>query len=226
VMGRYCPSSLKGNTQWCDDIRSKLGVAETVAINAALKEPLPSSVKVGNIVGSPSWLPTKVVLENNIYKENRARGQLLTINNVYATNNTYDHNTGAAILIVPDCDYWYQADTTSNMLLTGNTFINVNYAMATERGDIAIYVQLVGAILTTGQVNSNITISNNKFYQSQGENVIEAYATNGLTIDNNEIAYNPQPASTFLLSNNVNQNINNNVCTLKGAQQTCTTSYL
>jgi len=215
---------LKGNIEWCENMainEGNIGAITGTSYQVTLANPLPSDAQVNDIIGSPGWLPSKVELYNNIYKDNRARGQLLTINNVVAENNTYDHQTGAAILIVPDCNYWLQSDTTSNMILRGNTFNNVNYAMATEKGDIAIYVQLANGLLTTGQVNSNITIENNKFIQTQGENAIVAYAIDGLAISGNTIQYEPKPASTFLLSNNINENVNNNQCSYGGSTQTC-----
>lgn len=171
--------------------------------------------------GSVNRVPNSVVVANNIYKDNRARGNLLTASNVVAMNNIYDHTTGPGILIVPDCVNWYQSDVSNNVTIQNCTFIGNNYAMAFYPGDVFIapYASLWqnnvptgGTYVTWEIINNQFTISNNQWQQGVNVPAVTIYATDGVDISGNMVQTSGYPSSNFDIVGCQNVNTYDNTC--------------
>ena len=111
------------------------------AIHSTLIEvgdPLPSTVRQYDLVVSLTLKPSHVFIHNCVYKDNRARGQLLKSDNITVVNNTYDHPTGACIQVQPDGCYWYESTVVRNWTVMGNRFTGCNYAEAKTVADVYV----------------------------------------------------------------------------------------
>lgn len=81
----------------------------SVAANGTvtMASPLPPAVQRWTLLNNPAFYADTVLLANTTFRANRARGALLKQSNVLATNNTFDHTSGAAIKTETDGCYWY-----------------------------------------------------------------------------------------------------------------------
>lgn len=89
------------------------------------EEPLPG-LKEGYVVENKSYVPD-VLVEGCTFRNNRARGLLLTsAGRTVVRNNTF-RTAGAAILIEGDSNYWFESGATTYILLEKNRFIDCAY---------------------------------------------------------------------------------------------------
>jgi len=70
-------------------------------------------------------------------------------------------------------------------------------------------------------VHSNIVVSRNDFVETQAESAVVIYATNGVTVERNNLEYSVSPENSIFISNSAGVNVQSNVCSLNGSQQNC-----
>jgi len=203
---------------------------------ATLRDNLPVQFKVWDLVLDQTAVPHSLLIQNNTFKNNRARGVLVKVANTLITNNIFDHNSGPAILVDPDGCYWFEGDVVTNWTVDGNTITDVNYGPGYQNGDIWMAAchpnwnsdgtpSTNGNPVTTGQVFNTVTIRNNKITQDQGQQAFTIYGVNGFVATGNSISYGSQKASTNIyVSNSVSLNIASNTCAQNGSPVNCVIS--
>ncbi len=83
---------------------------------------LPEGVKSGSVAVNVSTIPDSVVIRNNQFKYNRARGLLLQSENVLVEGNTFYGIALAAILVAPDLENWYEMVPARHLEIRNNDF--------------------------------------------------------------------------------------------------------
>jgi len=90
-----------------------------------LQEPVDGFIE-GNSIENISWVPN-VEISRCTFRNNRARGLLLTsAGNVLVEGNLFQV-PGAAILMEGDANNWFESGTTQNIVISDNTFDNCSY---------------------------------------------------------------------------------------------------
>ena len=216
--------------------------SESIGNIMTFEDKLPMNLlTIYDVITDITSLPTKVILRNNIYSQNRARGTLLKVSNVSFINNTYIDITGPAILIRPESAYWLESTVSHNMFINENYFKNCNYGPAQMNGTIMITATICGWDNTTngtipnkneyylniGQVHQNFTITNNIMNQSFDTTqinraAISIRAVNDFKVDNNTFII---PAENYTVLQKFNddgiQQFNNNRCKMNIKSFTC-----
>ena len=78
------------------------------------------------MVENKSYVPD-VLIEGCIFRNNRARGLLLTSAGKVVVRNNRFQTPGAAVLIEGDSNYWFESGATRNILIEENEFDNCAY---------------------------------------------------------------------------------------------------
>ncbi|NME70205.1 right-handed parallel beta-helix repeat-containing protein [Flammeovirga aprica] len=144
------------------------------------EEKIPAAVVQGDYIENLSAYP-EVILTNNKFQGNRARGVLLSTPKKALVKDNYFHSEMDAIFLPVESSKWYESGAQSNLIIEGNTFDNCNFG-GTSRGIIR---------LVTDEDNEsiafhNITIRNNTFKLFDNL-VLEVSNTDGLVFENNKI---------------------------------------
>lgn len=134
-----------------------------------------------------TWTPSVEFL-NNVVRNNRARGALFsTPREVKVLNNTFDHVSGAAILLCGDCNGWYETGACRNVLISGNKFENVLTSLFQfTNAVISIYPEIPCLEKQNTYFHRNITITDNLF-QTFDKPIVYAKSTDGLYFRNNTV---------------------------------------
>ena len=91
----------------------------------------------GFVVEHQSWVPD-VLIEGCTFRNNRARGLLLTsAGDVLVRDNTFE-TPGAAILIEGDSNYWFESGATRHIVIEGNRFHHCAYVSAWGKAPIQV----------------------------------------------------------------------------------------
>jgi len=193
---------------------------------------LPSNLKQYDLIGTASDIAS-LVSTGNVYKCNRARGNLLKVHNMLIFNNTYHGITGAAIQTDPDGVNWFEAGAIAGLTISDSTFIGNNYGIARQPQAADIYITAFVPIfkdgvpteeqedLTTGQIHQNINIADNYFVQDSGQVAIFVNAGDGINITNNVITFSTTPKTNIFFSNSDNIHWNYNACIENGNSIPC-----
>lgn len=149
---------------------------------------LPAQLKEGPLsVENLSWYPD-VVLKNNIFRQNRARGALITTKGKVLIEDNVFHAHMHGILIEGDNKKWYESGAVQDVTIRNNTFINVGYAGG------AAYPLFAAPMLTPeqrvgeGHYHRNINFVNNTIKSFNG-NLVHALSVTGLNISGNTIKF-------------------------------------
>ena len=162
-------------------------------IKLTFDQAIPSEVEVNkHAVENITYTPN-VKIYNNIFKETPTRGVLCTTRGkVEITNNMFDHMGMAAIYISNDAQSWYESGRTTDVTISGNTFI-VN---PLTTGAPAILVDPTNKTVN-GTIHKNMKIENNTFFMVQNQKVLDAKCVEDLTFKNNKVyRYNPDVTVT------------------------------
>lgn len=86
---------------------------------------LPQDIANGNYgIENLEWTP-EVVFNDNVIRNNRARGALFsTPKRTLVEGNTFDHTSGTAILLCGDCNGWFETGACRDVVIRRNHFIN------------------------------------------------------------------------------------------------------
>ena len=106
------------------------------------------SLTQGFVVENKSYAPD-VLIEGCTFRNNRARGLLLTTAGQVIVRKNRFETPGAAILIEGDSNYWFESGATKYILLEENEFINCAYVP--QWGSAPIQVSPSAGIWEEGQ---------------------------------------------------------------------------
>jgi hypothetical protein len=215
-----------------------LGTATVQMVNASgavtFTAPLPQFVQRWTALNNAGLYASDVLLTNNLFKANRARGALLKQSNVLAVNNTFDHPSGAAIKTETDACYWFEGHAVTNWTVRYNVFIGTSFGPGTTSppadviNDNFVPVFKGGAPTSTcipvedaaAPVQHDIAIVGNTFIQDQGQAAFFAFASAGVTISNNTVNAAVQAEDNFGGVACTSLQVDGNVCS--GGLQPCT----
>ena len=105
--------------------------------------PKESTADKGYGVENLTWTP-EVIFNNNIVRNNRARGSLFSSpRRTVCEGNLFDHTSGTAILLCGDCNGWYESGACRDLVIRKNRFVNAltNYFQFTN-AVISIYPEI------------------------------------------------------------------------------------
>lgn len=105
-------------------------VEETVFLNKDYQyirtgEPI-TGLKEGMVIENLQWIPD-IWIHDCIFRNNRARGLLLTSAGKILVENNLFQNAGAAVLLEGDAGGWFESGETRDIVLRNNTFDNCSY---------------------------------------------------------------------------------------------------
>lgn len=90
-----------------------------------IKEPL-DQLKEGQVIENREWVPD-VWIHHCTFRNNRARGLLLTTGGKVKVENNLFENAGAAILLEGDASGWFESGATEDILIKNNRFHSCSY---------------------------------------------------------------------------------------------------
>ena len=160
------------------------------------KDEIPTAIVEGGAYGIENLTWTaKVRFENNIIRNNRARGSLFsTPKRVVVKNNLFDHTSGSAILLCGDCNGWYETGACRNIVIKKNKFINALTSMFQfTNAVISIYPEIPNLKEQVkyfhGGTKKAVRIRNNYFYTFDNP-ILYAKSIDGLVFKYNTIEKN------------------------------------
>lgn len=176
-----------------DGSDGKGSLNDLTKIKLTFDQVIPEEVKVNqHAIENITYTPN-VNIHDNIFKETPTRGVLCTMRGkVEITDNVFDHMGMAAIYISNDAQSWYESGRTTDVTISGNTFI-VN---PLTTGAPAILVEPTNKTVN-GTIHKNMKIENNTFFMVQNQQVLNAKCVEDLTFKNNKVyRYNPDVTVT------------------------------
>ena len=173
-------------------------VERAAASGSLVRNPALPSLGLENLSRTPA-----ARFARNTVRHNRARGALFsTPRPVVCEDNTFDHTSGAAILLCGDCNGWYETGACRDVTIRRNTFIN---ALTTPyqftEAVISIYPVIPDIEHQRHPFHSGISITDNRFV-TFGTPLLYAKSTSGLRFLRNTLETNTDyppyhPAATL-----------------------------
>ncbi len=174
-------------------------------------QPLPSNIKVSDIIENKTRSASLELRNCKILKKNRARGILVTTPKDVIIENNYFRTAGTAILIEGDIDHWFESGANNNVHIRNNIFEDCltsgnKDGNRWQWGDAVITITPSHKPLdnNTTPYHNNIFIYNNTFKVFDAP-LLRVRSVNVLKFNNNEIiktnTYEPYAwqKSAFLL---------------------------
>lgn len=154
------------------------------------EETLPDSIGSEYGIENLTWTP-EVLFENNIIRNNRARGSLFsTPKRVIVRNNLFDHTSGSAILLAGDCNGWFETGACSDVQITHNRFINsLTMLFQFTNAVISIYPEIPQLPRQEKFFHRNIAIEDN-YFEVFDEPLVYAKSVEGMNFSRNKIVRN------------------------------------
>ncbi|MEM0965852.1 MAG: right-handed parallel beta-helix repeat-containing protein [Verrucomicrobiota bacterium] len=151
-------------------------------------EDVPDSLPDGPLsVENLTWNPD-VIFRNNIIRENRARGLLLTSKGKILIENNIISPQMHGILVEGDNNKWYESGAVQDLTIRGNTFINVGFE-GTKRYPLYIAPLLNETQhLGEGHYHRNIRFVDNEIISFNGHFVF-ALSVDGLEVSDNTVSF-------------------------------------
>lgn len=133
----------------------------------------------------------EVLFENNIVRNNRARGALFsTPRKTVVRSNLFDHTSGSAILLCGDCNGWYETGSCRDITITGNRFVNALTSLYQfTNAVISVYPEIPDLQNQKSYFHSEIRITDNIF-ETHRTPLLYAKSVDGLLFKDNEVIYN------------------------------------
>lgn len=157
-------------------------------------------IKEKFVLENQEYVPD-VLIENSIFRNNRARGLLLTSGGKVVVKHNEFQTAGAAVLIEGDSNYWFESGATKDITITKNRFRDCSYV--TDWGKAPIQVSPSGAVLDGEErYHKRIEITDNIF-ECFDERLLRAKNVEMLIFRNNKIIktanYEPIAGEPFVL---------------------------
>lgn len=154
-------------------------------------EPLDEAVdaKTGFGIENLSRTP-EVLFENNIIRNNRARGALFsTPRRTVVRGNLFDHTSGSAILLCGDCNGWFETGACHDVLIEKNRFVNALTSRYQFTEGIIAICPVIPRPVSGHYFHSGITIRRNRF-ETFRVPIVFALSVDGLRFEENTIVGN------------------------------------
>jgi hypothetical protein len=185
--------------------------AATHAVSFA--DPLPARFARFDLVVSSTQQPDSILIRNNTFRNNRARGVLLKQRNALVVGNRFVGCSGPAVQADPDGCFWFEGDVVANWTVADNEISNNNYGPGRQAGDVWLSScvpawnadgtpAFQGAAPRGQQPHSSVTVRGNAFYQFSGQAAVSAQGVAGLQLRANSVTWAPstQPAEATFVS--------------------------
>lgn len=136
------------------------------------------------------WTP-EVVFDNNIIRNNRARGTLFsTPKKTVVQNNLFDHTSGSAILLAGDCNGWFETGACKDILIANNRFINsLTMLFQFTNAIISIYPEIPNLPAQKKFFHRGIVIKDN-YFETFDAPLLYAKSVDSLVFEGNTIVHN------------------------------------
>jgi Right handed beta helix region len=132
---------------------SALGQAEILSVEASTGRikvsQLPPATAAELILAGADTVPKQVVIRNNTFHDNRARGLLIGASDALIEHNVIERVTAEAILIPADTGPWYEGPGAQNVTIKDNQISDVN-----RYADARNYPSAISAAVSTGGDNT------------------------------------------------------------------------
>lgn len=132
-----------------------------------------------------SWYPS-AILENNIVRNNRARGFLVSTPRKVEIRNNYFSTQMASLRITGDLDLWNESGPSDTLIIENNVFENSVYAGNGPQSIIMIDPQYRSEEDIHEKYSSNIIIKDNKI-RTFDSSILLAVSVDGLVFERNTI---------------------------------------
>jgi hypothetical protein len=132
-----------------------------------------------------SWYPTAVI-ENNIVRNNRARGFLLSVPRKVIVRNNYISSQMAGIYVSGDLALWNESGPTDSLYIENNTFENCGYGGNRVHAIVTIEPDYVDKNNFSGTYSRNIFIRNNTIKTFDAP-ILLATSVDGLIFEGNTV---------------------------------------
>jgi uncharacterized protein (UPF0248 family) len=149
-------------------------------------EPLPASLKEGDVLENMTWTPELEVRNCVIQRRHRARGMLITAPRRVVIENNEFRTAGAAILIEGDAQYWYESGAVTDVLIRNNVFKDCMSSGAWGEAPITITPSFRPQDEKAEPYHRNIRIEDNTF-EVFDYRVLYARSVRGLLFSGNKI---------------------------------------
>lgn len=166
--------------------REKKGGFKQVKIT--FKNPIDKRLVNGSVgIENLSWTP-EVVFNNNVIRNNRARGVLFSSpRKTVCNNNLFETVSGSAILLCGDCNGWFEGGSCTDVEIKGNRFVNnLTSVFQFTNAIISIFPVVPNLASQKGYFHRNIVIDSNNFVTFDRP-LLYAKSTTGLSFVNNVI---------------------------------------
>jgi hypothetical protein len=144
-------------------------------------------------IENTSWYPTAII-ENNIVRNNRARGFLLSVPRKVIVRNNYISSQMAGIYVSGDLALWNESGPTDSLIIENNTFENCAYGGNKVHAIVTIEPDYVDKNNFSGTYSKNIFIRNNTIKTFDAP-ILLATSVDGIVFEGNKIeqtnAYEP-----------------------------------
>jgi len=141
-----------------------------------------------------TWNPD-VVIRNNQFRENRARGALITTKGKVLIENNYFNSQMHGILIEGDNKKWYESGAVQDVTIRNNTFDNIGFSGKAAYPLFAAPMLTAEQRIGEGHYHKNIKFTGNTIYSFNGL-MVHALSVDGLAIAENIIVFSDAyPAS-------------------------------
>ena len=135
---RLWTMTVGGSVSLYDAGLNALGVSKVLAVNprAGLVQLSSLPANTSNfVIARTAGIPQNVVIRNNQFHDNRARGILMGGSNALVVNNQIERVTMEAVLVTADDSYWYEGPGAQNVTIENNTIVSVNRFPASNLPD-------------------------------------------------------------------------------------------
>lgn len=141
---------------------------------------LPDNLKPNDGIENISWYP-ETVIRNNIVRNNRARGFLISSGKSVLIENNSISSQMSAILFEGDLNYWFESGAVSNVIIRNNLFGDCSFSGIKQP---IIFINPMIKKHCEKRYEKNIRIVNNHF-RTFDSYILSAKSVNGLTFNGN-----------------------------------------
>jgi hypothetical protein len=145
-------------------------------------QPLPPALKAGDGIDNISWYP-ETIFRNNVIRNNRARGILISARNRTLIHNNSFSSMMAAILFEGDLHTWHEAGAVNHVDIRNNIFRDNAYG---GRKTALIMINPRMDSISAQPYEHNIVIEQNEFHTFDNA-ILSALSVGGLVFSNNRI---------------------------------------
>jgi len=133
-----------------------------------------------------SWYPS-AILENNIVRNNRARGFLISTPRKVEIRGNFFSTQMASIRVTGDLELWNESGPSKDLIIENNVFENCIYGVSGPQSIIMIDPQYPsGSNIFKNYYSSNIIIRENKI-RTFDSSILSAVSVDGLVFERNTI---------------------------------------